>query len=187
MPDEPAGIAGAEGTGSGKEILLAGVFILGTFHDVLGFIDELPDIAELAIHGSESHIGNGIDPAKVLHNRLADGLAGNFPLVGARCLLFHGIHDFCDVFRGNRPFVAGLLHTRQDAVAIEWDARAIFFDHLKTNGLFNALIRGVTPIALFADAPSPDRLPIFDGTRVDDSIFVVDVTEWTAHGSSGKE
>ncbi len=169
---------------SGKEVLLAGVFGFAAFKNFLGFIDELADIAEFAIDGSEAHVGDGIEPAEEFHDRFADEMAGDFPLVGARDLFLNSVDEFGDIFRGNGPFVAGLLDAAEELVAVKRDAGSVFFDDLEADGFFDAFVSGVAAFAALADPPTTDCLAVLDRSRINDAVFVVRVAERATHEHS---
>jgi hypothetical protein len=170
-----------------EEILLSGIFIFGAVENVLGFIDQLAHIAELAVYGSETHISDGIDPAQILHDDFADDIAGNFPLIGAGNFFFDGVDDLGNVFRGDGTFVTRFLDAGENAVAIEGNAGAVFLDDLEAHGFFDAFVGGVAAFAVLAHPPATDGLSVFDGAGIDDAVFIINMAEGTTHEQSEQE
>ena len=167
-----------------EEVLLTGIFIFSAAHYVLGFVDELANVAEFAVHGGEAHISDRIETAQILHHDFADDITGHLALISAGDFFFNGVNDLGDVFGGDGTFVTGLLNAGEDAVAIEGNAGAVFFDDLEADGFFDAFISGVSAFAMLTDAPAADGLAIFDGARINDAILVIHMAKRATHEQS---
>src|SRR5574341_1768542 len=138
----------------------------------LHFLDELPDVLELPVHGREAHVGDRVEPLQVLHHDPAELLAGNFffgALVELRLDLgddvVHRLHP-------HRPLLAGLQDRAAELLAVEGLPAAVALDDVREHVL-DVLVRRVAPLTFQALAPAADELAVTPDPGVDDPILRV--------------
>src|SRR5260370_21255708 len=90
---------------------------------------EILGLAEIAIDRGEAHIGDVVELSQRLHDRLADGLGGDFALALAFELTHDLGHDLVDALGLDRALPQRDLHRAHQLVAVKRHPAAVALDH----------------------------------------------------------
>jgi hypothetical protein len=143
-------------------------------------VEELGHVLELAIHGSESHIGNLVQLTKLFDDQLADHLGGHFLVERLGALPLEAIDHGFELLDGDRALLAGLEQAAEDLLALVRNPSAVLLDHPQ-HGLLDPFVGGVAALALQTLAPTADDEGVAAATGVDDPV-VVGFAEGATHG-----
>ena len=144
----------------------------------LQFIHEVMHVLELTIHGRKAYKRDLVEISQGTENEFADQPRRDFSFAIFVDRRFDIANEQINLFRTDRAFVAGFLHSPADLFPIKGNSRAILFDH--TDGrLFNLFVGRKSTLAAEAFATSTNR-KVLTISRVNDFGFVV-FTIGTSH------
>src|ERR1700712_1019861 len=121
-------------------------------------------LAEIAIDRGETHIGDVVELAQMLHHDLADRLRGNLRLAAAFKLAHDRRDQLLDPLLIDRALAQADLYRAHQLVAVERHPAAVALDHRQLAQL-HALEGGEAEIAGDADPPPPDHGGFLGWTR----------------------
>ena len=144
----------------------------------LQFIHKVMHVLELTIHGRKAYKRDLVEISQGTENEFANQTRWDLSFAIFVDRRFDIANEQINLFRTDRAFVAGFLHSPADLFPIKGNSRAILFDH--TDGrLFNLFVGGKPTLAAEALATATNR-KVLTISRVNDFGFVV-FTIGTSH------
>src|ERR1019366_2998324 len=109
---------------------------------MLQFVEERLFILKIPIYRRESHIGDFVEFAEILHQEFSYIYSRYLPVWGIADLRFHPVDQLGEPRHAQRTLVARLQQTAQHLLAVELLAPAILFDYHVWD-FINSLVRSV--------------------------------------------
>src|SRR5262249_30508522 len=139
---------------------------------LLEFVGELIDVAEMTIHRGEPDVGDFVEPFQLLHHEAADLGGGDF-LFGAllqSCL--DAVGDALQSSHADRPLLAPLQQARNQLLPVEPLTGAVFLDH-HVRALLDPFVAGEALAAAETLTPTADHFPFFRLAGIDHLVAEV--------------
>src|ERR1017187_8775668 len=153
-------------------------------HQMLQLVEERLFILKIPIYRRESHIGDLVEFAEILHQELSYIYSRYLPVRRIADLRFHPVDQFGKPRHAHRTLFARLQQTAQHLLAVELLATAILFDH-HVRDFINSLVRSIPARAFHALAAAPDGIAFLAFTRID-YLIVQMIAKWTLHSDTSR-